>query len=198
MKIRLFAIIFLLFFAFTESKKFMKKKEEDLKLENLQAQVTLKVGDIVVKKEDNALSDFLSSFEEKKFSNIGLVVPTTAGLKVLHLDIEDENLQFSSMKDYSNFAVKLAVFEYEEKVDENTLVNIVKSLQEKDIKFDYDYEFDNEKFYSTELINKIYFELFGENLYTNLGTFLDKEIILISDILKNSRLKKRFELDFKL
>ena len=198
MKIRLFAIIFLLFFAFTESKKFMKKKEEDLKLENLQAQVTLKVGDIVVKKEDNALSDFLSSFEEKKFSNIGLVVPTTAGLKVLHLDIEDENLQFSSMKDYSNFAVKLAVFEYEEKVDENNLVNIVKSLQEKDIKFDYDYEFDNEKFYSTELINKIYFELFGENLYTNLGTFLDKQIILISDILKNSRLKKRFELDFKL
>lgn len=198
MKIRVFAIVFLLFFAFIETKKFINKKEEELKSENLKAQIELKIGDIIVKQEDNALSNFLSSFEESKFSSIGLIVPTTSGLKVFHIDIEDENLKFSSIKDYSNFAVKLAIFEYEEKIDKEKLVEFVKTLQEKDIKFDYDYELENEKLYSTELINKIYFELFGENLYINLGTFLGKDTILISNILKNSKLKKRFELDFKL
>lgn len=198
MKIRVFAIVFLLFFAFIETKKFINKKEEELKSENLKAQIELKIGDIIVKQEDNALSNFLSSFEESKFSNIGLIVPTTSGLKVFHIDIEDENLKFSSIKDYSNFAVKLVIFEYEEKIDKEKLVEVVKTLQEKDVKFDYDYELENEKLYSTELINKIYFELFGENLYINLGTFLGKDTILISNILKNSKLKKRFELDFKL
>ena len=53
MKIRLFAIIFLLLFASYESKKFIEKSQDDLVPEKIKEQIIVKTGDIVLKKEDN-------------------------------------------------------------------------------------------------------------------------------------------------
>lgn len=199
MVIRLVAILFLLTFASFEAKKFISKSKEDLSIENIKKEINLQSGDIIVKRENNELSDFLATFDSSDYSNIGLIIDTKYGFKVVHIEIDEKNddLKISDFNDFVNFSTKIAVYRYEKEIDVKKLSDIINDLQKSNTKFDYDFYLNNDKLYSTELINYIYFKLFGEDLYIYLSSFYDKDEISINSIIKNPKLEKNFEIDFK-
>jgi len=198
MKIRFIAIAFLLFFASIEAKKFIEKKEKELNVESLREQLELKNGDIIVRKEDNALSDFFSSLDGFGYSHIGILVNTKDGFVVFHLEVDEnsDDMKVSTIRDFVNFAKKIAVYRYKEAVNENKLSEILLNFLENRPKFDYDFSLENDTLYCTEFVNSIYFKLFDENLYTYLYDFNGKSGISINSIIKNPKLEKRYELEF--
>ena len=199
MIIRVVAILFLLIFASFEAKKFISKSKDDLSVENIKKEINLESGDIILKREDNELSNYLATFDSSGYSHIGLIIDTKYGLKVLHIDIDEKNdeLQISDLNDFVNFSTKIAVYRYKDKIDVKKLSDIINDLQKSNTKFDYDFYLNNDKLYSTELINYIYSKLFGEDLYTYLSSFYEKDEISINSIIKNPKLEKKFEIDFK-
>lgn len=199
MIIRVIAILFLLIFASFEAKKFISKSKNDLSVENIKKEINLESGDIILKKEDNELSNYLATFDSSGYSHIGLIIDTKYGLKVVHIDIDEKNdeLQISDLNDFVNFSTKIAVYRYKDEIDVKKLSDIINDLQKSNTKFDYDFYLNNDKFYSTELINYIYSKLFGEDLFTYLSSFYEKDEISINSIIKNPKLEKKFEIDFK-
>ncbi|MGJ0338102.1 YiiX/YebB-like N1pC/P60 family cysteine hydrolase [Aliarcobacter cryaerophilus] len=199
MIIRVVAILFLLIFASFEAKKFISKSKNDLSVENIKKEINLESGDIILKREDNELSNYLATFDSSGYSHIGLIIDTKYGLKVVHIDIDEKNdeLQISDLNDFVNFSTKIAVYRYKDEIDVKKLSDIINDLQKSNTKFDYDFYLNNDKLYSTELINSIYFKLFGEDLFTYLSSFYDKDEISINSIIKNPKLEKKFEIDFK-
>ena len=199
MIIRVVAILFLLIFASFEAKKFISKSKDDLSVENIKKEINLESGDIILKREDNELSNYLATFDSSGYSHIGLIIDTKYGLKVVHIDIDEKNdeLQISDLNDFINFSTKIAVYRYKDEIDVKKLSDIINDLQKSNTKFDYDFYLNNDKFYSTELINYIYFKLFGEDWFTYLSSFYDKDEISINSIIKNPKLEKKFEIDFK-
>ena len=161
MIIRVVAILFLLIFASFEAKKFISKSKEDLSVENIKKEINLESGDIILKREDNELSNYLATFDSSGYSHIGLIIDTKYGLKVLHIDIDEKNdeLQISDFNDFVNFSTKIAVYRYKDEIDVKKLSDIINDLQKSNTKFDYDFYLNNNKLYSTELINYIYFNL---------------------------------------
>src|SRR5574344_2121079 len=172
MIIRVVAILFLLIFASFEAKKFISKSKNDLSVENIKKEINLESGDIILKREDNELSNYLATFDSSGYSHIGLVIDTKYGLKVLHIYIDEKNdeLQISDFNDFVNFSTKIAVYRYKDEID-------VKKL--------------------SDIINDIHFKLFGEDLFTYLSSFYEKDEISINSIIKNPKLEKKFEIDFK-
>ena len=199
MIIRVVAILFLLVFASFEAKKFISKSKDDLSVENIKKEINLESGDIILKREDNELSNYLATFDSSGYSHIGLIIDTKYGLKVVHIDIDEKNdeLQISDFNDFVNFSTKIAVYRYKDEIDVKKLSDIINDLQKSNTKFDYDFYLNNDKLYSTELINYIYSKLFGEDLYTYLSSFYEKDEISINSIIKNPKLEKKFEIDFK-
>ena len=199
MIIRVVAILFLLIFASFEAKKFISKSKDDLSIKNIKKEINLESGDIILKREDNELSNYLATFDSSGYSHIGLIIDTKYGLKVVHIDIDEKNdeLQISDLNDFVNFSTKIAVYRYKDKIDVKKLSDIINDLQKSNTKFDYDFYLNNDKFYSTELINYIYSKLFGEDLFTYLSSFYEKDEISINSIIKNPKLEKKFEIDFK-
>ena len=199
MIIRVVAILFLLVFASFEAKKFISKSKEDLSIESIKKEINLESGDIILKREDNELSNYLATFDSSGYSHIGLIIDTKYGLKVVHIDIDEKNdeLQISDFNDFVNFSTKIAVYKYKDEIDVKKLSDIINDLQKSNTKFDYDFYLNNDKLYSTELINYIYFKLFGEDLFTYLSSFYEKDEISINSIIKNPKLEKKFEIDFK-
>ena len=199
MIIRVVAILFLLIFASFEAKKFISKSKDDLSVENIKKEINLESGDIILKREDNELSNYLATFDSSGYSHIGLIIDTKYGLKVVHIDIDEKNdeLQISDLNDFVNFSTKIAVYRYKDEIDVKKLSDIINDLQKSNTKFDYDFYLNNDKLYSTELINYIYSKLFGEDLFTYLSNFYEKDEISINSIIKNPKLEKKFEIDFK-
>jgi len=199
MIIRVVAILFLLIFASFEAKKFISKSKNDLSVENIKKEINLESGDIILKREDNELSNYLATFDSSGYSHIGLIIDTKYGLKVVHIDIDEKNdeLQISDLNDFVNFSTKIAVYRYKDEIDVKKLSDIINDLQKSNTKFDYDFYLNNDKFYSTELINYIYSKLFVEDLFTYLSSFYEKDEISINSIIKNPKLEKKFEIDFK-
>ena len=199
MIIRVVAILFLLIFASFEAKKFISKSKDDLSVENIKKEINLESGDIILKREDNELSNYLATFDSSGYSHIGLIIDTKYGLKVVHIDIDEKNdeLQISDLNDFVNFSTKIAVYRYKDEIDVKKLSDIINDLQKSNTKFDYDFYLNNDKLYSTELINYIYSKLFGEDLFTYLSSFYEKDEISINSIIKNPKLEKKFEIDFK-
>ena len=199
MIIRVVAILFLLIFASFEAKKFISKSKNDLSVENIKKEINLESGDIILKREDNELSNYLATFDSSGYSHIGLIIDTKYGLKVVHIDIDEKNdeLQISDLNDFVNFSTKIGVYRYKDEIDVKKLSDIINDLQKSNTKFDYDFYLNNDKLYSTELINYIYSKLFGEDLYTYLSSFYEKDEISINSIIKNPKLEKKFEIDFK-
>ncbi|MGJ0341992.1 hypothetical protein NG769_05960 [Aliarcobacter cryaerophilus] len=199
MIIRVVAILFLLIFASFEAKKFISKSKNDLSVENIKKEINLESGDIILKREDNELSNYLATFDSSGYSHIGLIIDTKYGLKVVHIDIDEKNdeLQISDLNDFVNFSTKIAVYRYKDEIDVKKLSDIINDLQKSNTKFDYDFYLNNDKLYSTELINYIYFKLFDEDLFTYLSSFYEKDEISINSIIKNPKLEKKFEIDFK-
>ena len=199
MIIRVVAILFLLIFASFEAKKFISKSKDDLSVENIKKEINLESGDIILKREDNELSNYLATFDSSGYSHIGLIIDTKYGLKVVHIDIDEKNdeLQISDLNDFVNFSTKIGVYRYKDEIDVKKLSDIINDLQKSNTKFDYDFYLNNDKLYSTELINYIYSKLFGEDLFTYLSSFYEKDEISINSIIKNPKLEKKFEIDFK-
>ena len=199
MIIRVVAILFLLIFASFEAKKFISKSKNDLSVENIKKEINLESGDIILKREDNELSNYLATFDSSGYSHIGLIIDTKYGLKVVHIDIDEKNdeLQISDLNDFVNFSTKIDVYRYKDEIDVKKLSDIINDLQKSNTKFDYDFYLNNDKLYSTELINYIYFKLFDEDLFTYLSSFYEKDEISINSIIKNPKLEKKFEIDFK-
>ena len=199
MIIRVVAILFLLIFASFEAKKFISKSKNDLSVENIKKEINLESGDIILKREDNELSNYLATFDSSGYSHIGLIIDTKYGFKVVYIKIDEKNdeLQISDFNDFVNFSTKIAVYRYKDEIDVKKLSDIINDLQKSNTKFDYDFYLNNDKLYSTELINYIYSKLFGEDLFTYLSSFYEKDEISINSIIKNPKLEKKFEIDFK-
>lgn len=131
MIIRVVAILFLLIFASFEAKKFISKSKEDLSVENIKKEINLESGDIILKREDNELSNYLATFDSSGYSHIGLIIDTKYGLKVVHIDIDEKNdeLQISDLNDFVNFSTKIAVYRYKDEIDVKKLSDIINDLQ---------------------------------------------------------------------
>ncbi|OCL91348.1 hypothetical protein [Arcobacter porcinus] len=198
MIIRLVAILVLLVFSYTESKKFIQKKAVELKRENIREELSLKTGDIIVKKEDNPQSEFLSQIDESKFSDIGVVLKIDSKYYVANYDLKEngEFLEIIPLKKYVYFATNLSVYRYEEKIDDSKLFTYLEDIKNSKIKYDYFWNLDSKNFYNTKFINSIFKNLYDENLYKYIYGFYGLNIISIKSILENENLKKQFELDF--
>lgn len=198
MTIRFIAIIFLLIFAYTQAERFMKKKEAELNPDFIKSLVELRTGDIIVKKEGNDLSNFLSLIDNSKYSSMGIVLRINSDLKVVYLDFDEENdsLKIEDLKSYVNFAKKIAIYRYEDEINSSKLFDILDEFKTKDIKLDYNFELNSEKFYNTRFVNEVFLKLFDDNLYLYIYDFYDLKLISIASIIKNPKLKKRFELEF--
>jgi len=105
-------------------------------------------------------------------------------------------MKVSTIRDFVNFAKKIAVYRYKKTVNEDKLSEILVNFLKNIPKFDYDFSLENDTLYCTEFVNSIYFKLFGENLYTYLYDFNGKSGISINSIIKNPNLEKRYELEF--
>ncbi|RBQ26843.1 MULTISPECIES: YiiX/YebB-like N1pC/P60 family cysteine hydrolase [Arcobacteraceae] len=198
MKIRLIVIIFILLFVSLEVKKFMDKKEKDLTIESLREKLELKNGDIIVRKEDNALSDFFATLDGAGFSHIGILANSKDGFVVFHLEVDEnsDEMKVSKIKDFVNFSKKIAVYRHKDTIDEDKLSQILINFLKNKPKFDFEFSLENDTFYCTEFVNDIYFKLFNENLYTYMYEFDGKSGISINSIIQNPNLEKRYELEF--
>lgn len=199
MKIRLFAIIFLLLFASYESKKFIEKSQDDLVPEKIKEQIIVKTGDIVLKKEDNLFSDFFSIVDNSKFSDIGVVLKIDNKFYVAHYDFDIENsefLQIEPFKSYVYFANRLAVLRYEKDIDSSKLFDYLETIKNSKISFDYSFNLNTTGFYNSKFVNSVYKELFGEDIYSYSYDFFERDFISINSILQNPKFKKQFDLDF--
>ncbi|WP_418180829.1 YiiX/YebB-like N1pC/P60 family cysteine hydrolase [Aliarcobacter lanthieri] len=198
MKIRLIVIIFILLFASLEVKKFMDKKEKDLTIESLREKLELKNGDIIVRKEDNPLSDFFVTLDGAGFSHIGVLANSKDGFVVFHLEVDEnsDEMKVSKIKDFVNFSKKIAVYRHKDTIDEDKLSQILINFLKNKPKFDFEFSLENDTFYCTEFVNDIYFKLFNENLYTYMYEFDGKSGISINSIIQNPNLEKRYELEF--
>ncbi|OCL90921.1 hypothetical protein [Aliarcobacter thereius] len=198
MIIRLVAIIVLLIFSYTESKKFIQKKAVELKRENIRKELILKTGDIIVKKEDNPQSEFLSQIDESKFSDIGVVLKIDSQYYVANYDLKEtgELLEIVALKKYVYFATNLSVYRYEKQIDDSKLFTYLEEIKNSKIKYDYFWNLDSKELYNTKFINSIFQNLYDENLYKYIYNFYGLNIISIKSILENEKLNKQFELDF--
>ncbi|OCL98888.1 hypothetical protein AAX29_01398 [Aliarcobacter thereius] len=198
MIIRLVAIIVLLIFSYTESKKFIQKKAVELKRENIRKELILKTGDIIVKKENNPQSEFLSQIDESKFSDIGVVLKIDSQYYVANYDLKEtgEFLEIVPLKKYVYFATNLSVYRYEKQIDDSKLFTYLEEIKNSKIKYDYFWNLDSKELYNTKFINSIFQNLYDENLYKYIYNFYGLNIISIKSILENEKLNKQFELDF--
>ncbi|HJE03239.1 hypothetical protein AAX26_01025 [Aliarcobacter thereius] len=198
MIIRLVAIIVLLIFSYTESKKFIQKKAVELKRENIRKELILKTGDIIVKKENNPQSEFLSQIDESKFSDIGVVLKIDSQYYVANYDLKEtgELLEIVALKKYVYFATNLSVYRYEKQIDDSKLFTYLEEIKNSKIKYDYFWNLDSKELYNTKFINSIFQNLYDENLYKYIYNFYGLNIISIKSILENEKLNKQFELDF--
>ncbi|TLS94882.1 hypothetical protein FE243_05985 [Aliarcobacter thereius] len=191
-------MIVLLIFSYTESKKFIQKKAVELKRENIRKELILKTGDIIVKKEDNPQSEFLSQIDESKFSDIGVVLKIDSQYYVANYDLKEtgELLEIVALKKYVYFATNLSVYRYEKQIDDSKLFTYLEEIKNSKIKYDYFWNLDSKELYNTKFINSIFQNLYDENLYKYIYNFYGLNIISIKSILENEKLNKQFELDF--
>lgn len=199
MVIRVLAIVILLIFAYIETQKFIKKKELELSHENLRTELSLKTGDIIVKKEQNPQSLFLSQIDDSNYSDIGVILEINGKFYVANFDLseDDEFLKITPFKSYVYFASNLALFRYEKDIDKDKLFSYLQKIKDKKTAYDYTWSLNSNEFYGAKFINSLFFELFEENLYSKTFDFYGLDIISIRNILENINLKKQFELDFQ-
>ncbi|WP_202267321.1 YiiX/YebB-like N1pC/P60 family cysteine hydrolase [Aliarcobacter lanthieri] len=176
----------------------MDKKEKDLTIESLREKLELKNGDIIVRKEDNALSDFFVTLDGAGFSHIGILANSKDGFVVFHLEVDEnsDEMKVSKIKDFVNFSKKIAVYRHKDTIDEDKLSQILINFLKNKPKFDFEFSLENDTFYCTEFVNDIYFKLFNKNLYTYMYEFDGKSGISINSIIQNPNLEKRYELEF--
>ncbi|WP_418187393.1 YiiX/YebB-like N1pC/P60 family cysteine hydrolase [Aliarcobacter lanthieri] len=176
----------------------MDKKEKDLTIESLREKLELKNGDIIVRKEDNPLSDFFVTLDGAGFSHIGILANSKDGFVVFHLEVDEnsDEMKVSKIKDFVNFSKKIAVYRHKDTIDEDKLSQILINFLKNKPKFDFEFSLENDTFYCTEFVNDIYFKLFNENLYTYMYEFDGKSGISINSIIQNPNLEKRYELEF--
>lgn len=198
MKIRFFALVFLLFFAYQEVIKFLDKNEQNLNKENIKAQIDLQSGDIIFRRENNMLSDMFSKIDKAAFSHIGIVLNVDGQMQVYHMEADDEveDLKVQTIVEFTQFSQKIAVYRHKSLIDEKKLSEILEDFKNKKVKFDYLFELNNDTLYCTEFINEIFFKLFNENIYSYLYDFYGREGISINGILNSEKLEKRFEIEF--
>ncbi len=198
MKIRFFALLVLLFFAYFEVVKFFDKNKENLSSENIKKTVELKSGDVIFRKESNILSDMFSKIDDSLYSHIGIVLQKDDKTLVYHMEADEksDDLKIQSVQEFTKNAKKIAVYRAKNSFDEDDLKKILDEYEKNKIKFDYSFMLDNDTLYCTEFVNEVYFKLFNENLYTYLFDFYGLEGISINSILKNTNLEKRYDLEF--
>lgn len=198
MKIRILALIFLLFFAYYEVIKFLNKKEDSLSEDSIKNQLELKSGDIIFRKESNILSDMFSNIDKSAYSHIGIVLKKDEKILIYHMEADDKNddLKIQTIQEFTKIAKKIAIYRSKDSFDEQKLIELLDNYEKNQIKFDYTFTLDNDTLYCTEFINDIYFKLINKNIYTYLFDFYGLSGITIKSILENRDLEKRFEIDF--
>lgn len=198
MKIRVFALIFLLFFSYYEIMKFLEKNEENLDSENIKNLVELKNGDLIFRLEKNIISDMFSKVDNSPYSHIGIVFDKDGQKKIYHMEADEksDDLKIQNIQDFVKNAKKIGVYRFKNSFEDENLKKILDEYEKNKIKFDYAFLLGNETLYCTEFINEIYFKLFNEDLYAYLFNFQGLDVITINSIIKNPNLEKRYEIKF--
>ncbi|MCT7909175.1 YiiX/YebB-like N1pC/P60 family cysteine hydrolase [Arcobacter lacus] len=188
MVVRLFALVVLFFAAIYQLNQFMysdkyKNINEDAKLS-----AKLQNGDIIFRKKDDDVIDKSFSIDNLGYSQVGIVVTSGENAVVFYLKSDEKQsfLKAQKVEDFVKSSDKIAVYKYFTDIDKNVLLAILEF-----------YKNNHDKLYNTEFINEVFFKLHGENLYTDLQNINNKKIITVDSIIKNSKLKKRYEIDFK-
>lgn len=198
MKILLVSIGILIFFTSFSINSFnYSKKVVDRKIDYFNFSL-IKTGDIVFRKENNFLSDIFSNIDSKYYSHIGIVIKKGNQIQIYHMesDGKSKDLKIDQLEDFVKFSTKIGFYRYNKDIDQSEILQILNTLENSNIKFDFDFDLNNDKLYCTEFINELYFKLFKENLYTYLYDFYGKKGITINSILKNNKLIKIKEINF--
>lgn len=90
-------------------------------------------------------------------------------------DGKSKDLKIDQLEDFVRFSTKIGFYRYNKEIKQNEILKILNILENNNLKFDFDFDLNNDKLYCTEFINEVYFKLFKENLYTYLYNFYGKK-----------------------
>jgi hypothetical protein len=165
-------IIFLLFFTFLYS-------------------FSLQTGDIVLRKEKNLLSDIFSQIDYCGYSHSGIIVKLNKQLFVCNIEYKQKNnLEITPYSKFIQNASKIVILRPTFPFDKTKLKNFILNLKKANPKFDLNFSLKNNKFYCTELIDFVYFNIANRHIYKYLYNFKNKKIITIKSIYSNPALKQ--------
>lgn len=187
MIIRLFALVILFFVAIFQLNEFVNSDKYKNINKNAKLSAKLQDGDIIFRKKDDDILDKSFSIDNLGYSKVGIVVTSGENTVVFYQKSDEKGsfLQAQKVEDFIKASKKIGVYKYFVDVDKNVLLTILEF-----------YKNNHDKLYNTEFINEVFFKLHNENLYTNLQNIDGKNIITVDSIVKNSKLKKRYEIDF--
>lgn len=117
-------------------------------------------GDIILRKEQNHISDIFSNINQSLYSHIGVLLVKEDGAHVIHIEMDDaeDDLKIVELKYFVRFASKYAIYRPKKPVHEKAFLNYIENLQKNKPIFDREFngKTDDNKIYCTELAYDIY------------------------------------------
>jgi hypothetical protein len=155
-KIKYFFFLFFVIVAFIQLQP--KAILESRSIDNL---TKLSNGDIILRKEQNYISDLFAFVGHSDYSHVGTIFIKNKEVFVVHIELNEEkkDLKIVSLKSFLHNASSYQFYRSKHKVDDKIFNRYIESLKALDPEFDLDFlanENDN-KIYCTELaymINK--------------------------------------------
>lgn len=188
MTIRLLALIILLFVVLIQINNYIKTNRYEHLNELKKVSVEVQDGDIIFRQRADDIPDKSFSVDNLGYSQVGIVLKDNENNIYVFYQKSDETnsfLKVQKIEDFSKFATKVGVYNYLNDVDKKVLLVILEF-----------YKKNHNKLYNTEFVNEVFFKLFNENLYTDLKNIDGEKIITVKSIIENSKLKKRYEINF--
>lgn len=157
----------------------------------------VETGDLVFSIGESIKSDivrFLGKDSDCKYSHIGIIIKKDNDYRIVHMSSDLGYIASQSLNDFIKTADSsgLGIYRIETPIDKIRLTEIVDSLLMREKKFDDDFNLeDDEKYYCTEFIYKIFRDMKSEVYYD----FKFENHIYPDDIINSLSMKKIAEIN---
>lgn len=131
----------------------------------------VETGDLVFSIGESIKSDvvrFLGKDPDCKYSHIGIIVKKDNDYRIIHMSSDLGHIASQSLSEFIKTADSsgLGIYRIEKSIDKIRLTEIIDSLLIREKKFDDDFNLeDDEKYYCTEFIYKIFRDMKSEIYY---------------------------------
>jgi len=156
----------------------------------LYAEPKFQTGDIILRKEQNTLSNLFSQIDPCGYSHSGIIIIKNKTPYVVHIEYDTrKDLKITPLKQFLLTASSYRVLKPKFNINRHKLTNLIYSLKNSNIKFDTALSLNNNSFYCTEFVDYVYYRLINKHIYSYLYTFKNKKIITVRSILKSKYFK---------